>query len=179
MRIFTCLFFLSFGLNLSYNSFAQDTIYWRSDSKLRWEDFQGIPDSNSKYSAVSNPVIKYKLSANEDTFNIKVLCFFVKTKSWSKFKNSDTLLLHEQGHFDIAELFARKLRKAFSEYKFNYQTIGVDVEKIFAHSKMERTKMDLLYDKETNYSKNRKQQLLWNKRIKAEQIKLKKFAEKN
>lgn len=79
---------------------------------------------------------------------------------------------HEQGHFDIAELFARKLRKAFKEYIFNPKTIEADYNKIFSRIKTERSKMDALYDKETNLSRNKSKQLYWNKKIEAE---LKKF----
>jgi len=84
--------------------------------------------------------------------------------------------MHEQGHFDIAELFARKLRKAFAEYKFNAQTVGKDIDKLFILNKQERTERDVLYDKETNHSQNKQQQVLWNKKIKSELDNLKKFA---
>jgi predicted secreted Zn-dependent protease len=84
--------------------------------------------------------------------------------------------MHEQGHFDIAELFARKLRKAFVGYKFNAQTVGKDIDHLFILNRQERTQMDMLYDKETDFSRNRKQQLLWNKKIKAELGTLQKYA---
>lgn len=157
-------------------SFAQDTIYWQPNYKLKWQDFQGIPDSSSKDGAISYPVIRYHLSANEDSFNVKVICFFIRSKSWSKFKKNDTLLMHEQGHFDIAELFARKLRKTFSEYKFNRQTVGKDIDKIFLLNRQQRTETDMLYDKETNHSQNTRQQVLWIKKIKTELDSLKDFA---
>jgi hypothetical protein len=157
-------------------NFAQDTIYWRPDYKLKWEDFQGIPDTNSQFGAVSRPGLKYHLSANEDSLTVGVICFFIRSKSWSKYKKSDTLLMHEQLHFDIAELFARKLRKAFAEHKFNYPTARRDFNDLFLFNKQERLKMDSLYDKETDLSRNRKQQLLWNKKVKAELDKLKKFS---
>jgi len=160
----------------SLNSFSQDTIYWSPCYILKWEDFQGKVDSSSQFGAVSRPGIKYYLSANEDSFNVKVISFFIKSMSWSRLKSSDTLLMHEQVHFDIAELFARKLRKSFSEYKFNYLTVGKYIDKLFLLNKQERTKIDTLYDEETNFSRNRKQQLLWNKKIKAELDKLKKYA---
>lgn len=159
-----------------YKASAQDTIYWQPNYKLKWDDFQGIPDSSSKVGAISRPGVKYHLSANEDSFTVKVICFFIKSKSWSKFKESDTLLMHEQGHFDIAELFARKLRKAFAEYKFNTQTVGKDIDKLFILNRQERTEMDILYDKETDFSRNRKQQLIWNKKIKVQLDNLKKYA---
>lgn len=175
MKIFTLCFLLSLGLVISGKSFAQDTIHWSPCYKLKWEDFQGKADSSSKFGATSYPGIKYSLSANEDSFNTKVFCFFIKSRSWVRII-STTGLIHEQGHFDIAELLARKLRKAFADYKFNYQTVGKDIDKLFLLNKRERAKMDTLYDKETDFSRNRKQQLLWNKKIKTELDKLKKYA---
>jgi len=155
---------------------AQDTIYWQPNYKLTWEDFQGPPDTISKYRAVSNSGIKYHLSTKEGSFSTKVSCYFIKTKSWARIKNSDILLAHEQGHFDIAELFARKLRKAFAEYKFNHQTASSDFNFLFNTNQSEKDKVDTLYDKETNLSQNRDQQLLWNKKIKIELNKLQKYA---
>ena len=170
-KIITIIF-----LFISPHVFSQDSIYWSPFYKLKWEDFQGIPDSQSKYGAISNPVIKYTLSANEDSFRVKVYCFFIKSKSWSKFKRSDTLLMHEQGHFNIAELFARRLRKTLAVYKFNYRSVGKDIDKLFLLNKYERLQMDNLYDKETKFSQNGKGQLLWNQKIRIELAKLKKYA---
>ena len=176
MKIFKALITVLSFVIISNISFGQDTIYWSPSYKLKWEDFRGKPVIPSKYGAVSNPIIKYSLSANEDSYNVKVLCFFIKSRSWSQFKNSDTLLMHEQGHFDIAELFARKLKKSFAEYKFNYKTVGKDIDSLFLLNKQERIKLDNLYDKETNLSRNGKMQLIWNNKIKAELDKHKKYA---
>ena len=173
--LFAPLFFFVFSTCACAQS-GTDTIYWSPCYKLKWEDFKGTPETPSKNAAVSRPGIKYYLTANEDSFNIKVICFFIKSRSWSKLKNSDTLLMHEQVHFDIAELFARKLRKAFTEYKFHYATAGKDIDKLFLLNKQKRAEMDTLYDKETDFSRNRKQQLLWNKKINPELDKLKKYA---
>ena len=134
MKIILSIIFTLY-FTTAYTQTISDTIYWSSCYKLKWKDFQSNIDTTSAYGAVSNPIINYKLRATEDTFTIEVTCFFIKSKSWSKFKNSDTLLIHEQGHFDIAELFARKLRKAFYEYKFNYKTVSTDIEKIFKLNK--------------------------------------------
>jgi hypothetical protein len=176
MKTFILAFILLLTTGILKTASGQDTIYWSASYKLKWNDFQGIPDTPSKYGAISNCGIKYKLSANEDSFKATVFCYFIKSKSWSIFKNSDTLLMHEQGHFDISELFARKLRKAFAEYKFNYTTVKIDIDQLFKLNNQERVKMDSLYDKETNLSRNGKQQLLWNQKIKAELGKVEKYA---
>lgn len=156
-------------------SYSQDTIYWSPSYKLKWDDFQGKVDSNSQFGAISYPGIKYFLSANEDSFNTKVVCFFLKSKSWVRVI-SVTGLIHEQGHFDIAELFARKLRKSFTEYKFNYKIVKKDIDSLFLLNKQERAKIDKLYDKETDFSRNKKQQAFWNNKIKNELDKLKKYS---
>jgi hypothetical protein len=172
--IFTTLSIVIYS-TLAFSQSDNDTIYWSASYKLKWEDFKGNPDSTSQFGAISYPGIKYSLSANEDSFNTKVICFFIKSKSWVRVYSSHGLT-HEQGHFDIAELFARKLRKAFAEYKFNYSTIGKDIDKLFLINKQERNKMDILYDKETDFSRNKQQQLQWNNKLKIQLEKFEKYA---
>lgn len=171
MKGFKLCFLLFFTFIISHSAFSQDTIHWRSDYRLKWDDFQGIPDSSSLFKAVTVANISSVLSYNNSTFNVKISCTFEKSKSWT-LSSGQILLLHEQGHFDIAELFARKLRKVFKKYTFNAKTIEKDYNNIFTKIKMERAKMDSLYDKETNLSRNKSKQLYWNNKIKAELKKL-------
>jgi hypothetical protein len=99
-----------------------------------------------------------------NSFTYKVICYFNRPISWTK--DSDSLgLTHEQGHFNIAELFARKLRKKFLEYKFNASSIKTDLKLMFDNNNKERAKMDALYDKETNFSRDKIKQIYWNKKI--------------
>lgn len=169
-------FLFSFTFITCSPLFAQDTIHWRSDYKLKWEDFRGKPDTNSQYAAISSPAISFTLTYNETSFSYKVFCYFNKSKSWSLSKNQN-LLSHEQGHFDIAELFARKLRKAFKNYKLNPATIQSDFNKVYNKIREERDKLDNLYDKETNLSRNKVKQLYWTKKIIFELKKLEEYKE--
>ena len=173
IRIF--LFILVIGCN---KGFAQDTIYWHPNYKLTWNDFQGIPDTASKNDASSFPGIRYHLHFDEDSFSTQVTSYFIKSRSWVKIKNNDTLLLHEQGHFDINELFARKLRKAFAAYQFNAQTVKKDIKELFVLNQQEKEKMNIQYDKETNYSQDQLQQLSWQKKIQTELNVLEKYTSK-
>ncbi|HYD90206.1 MAG TPA: DUF922 domain-containing protein [Flavobacterium sp.] len=163
-----------FALTIFNNSFSQDTINWRPDYKLTWKNFQGTPDSSSEFAAVTYAAITYSLDNTGYSFSTRVNCFFDKKNSWVKFK-SDTLLLHEQGHFNIAEIFARKLRKAFSNYKYNSSTIKQDLRILFQQINIERSQMDSLYDQQTNFSGNTKMQEHWNKKIAQELLKLEQF----
>lgn len=170
MKIFlTILLLLIFSICAFSQS--QDTIYWSTCYKLKWDDFLSTPDNNSKFKAVSSVGINYRLTHDEKSFAYSITCTFNRKKSWSKSTDS-TLLGHENTHFNITELFARKLNQAFKNYKMNVPaTIQNDFKKIAMLIRSQRDSMDNLYDKETNFSINKKKQLFWDKKI-AKELKL-------
>ena len=172
------IFLVVLSLPLFFSNFcsAQDTVYWRPDIRLKWDDFKGPPDTLSIYGALSYSGVSYQATFFADSVQTNVLCYFIKSKSWSKYKYNDTLLRHEQGHFDITEIFARKLRKDFFEYKFNSSTARQDLQNIFLKNIQQRFGETQLYDKETNWSRNKAAQEQWNKKIKAELEALKKYS---
>jgi predicted secreted Zn-dependent protease len=88
-------------------------------------------------------------------------------KSWTK-TSSDTILTHEKRHFDITEIYARKLRKAFKEKRFSQSTLNKESKALFNSINKELNKQQVLYDKETNHSINRQQQLNWESKIEKE-----------
>lgn len=155
---------------------AGDTLFWRNSSRLTWNDFKGKP-GKSPTGTGSYIMLDYDLTNDANTFKTKVNAYFLKDISWSQFKNNDTLLQHEQLRFDMAELFARKLRKAFSEYQYNSATVMQDVKKIFNEIKEARLAMNELYNKETKYATDWNAQQAWNQKISAELDKLSNFAE--
>ena len=92
---------------------------WPHHQKLTWDDFQGSPPKSVSYpSAVSDTGFKYQLVCRNGLLDIDVAAFFSPSGSWVK-PDSKTpeLLRHEQGHFNMAELYALKLRKAILDAK--------------------------------------------------------------
>ena len=142
-----------------------DTIYWTSAHPLKWDDFRAAPVATSPYAAITTAGIFYTLSYSKSSFRTKVYCYFLKSKSWCKTKDRIGLLKHEQGHFDITELFARKLRDALSAYRYNYATVSGDLKAIFARINREKAAINEQYDRETDLSANPTQQARWNKKI--------------
>ncbi len=162
---------------LSHNCcVAQDSIPWKSGYKLKWLDFRGVPERGSDRVAITVSNIGYSLTYNSTSFTVRVKCVFEKRKSWTTTLDS-SVLVHEQGHFDISEIFARKLRKAFREYKFNAKTVQPDLKEIFTRINSERRLYNELYDIETNSSQNHTMQVRWNKKIADELNALKTYAE--
>jgi len=155
---------------------AQDTIYWSPNYKLKWTDFKGIIDSSSEHGAISYIGINYKLSAKGQNFSYTILTYFASLKSWVRIFTEKSLI-HEQGHFDIAEIFARKFRQAIKQYKLNHSTIKQDIKNTYNRIIEQMDKTDALYDKETDFHRNATQQQKWNKLIAAELERLKDYAQ--
>jgi hypothetical protein len=162
-------------LMFQHIAFCQDTINWRPSYKLTSQDFRARPDETSESGALSDCSIAYSFVYKDDVLSFKYASFFTRSKSWLKFKDDTTLLNHEQGHFDINELFTRKLKKAFKAYSFNRATVTKDLEAIFEKIWEEEKAYNELYDKETAHSRNRAKQMEWYKTIAAELEKLSAF----
>ena len=144
-----------------------DFIKWQEDRKLTWEDFEAEPVKMGSTAAMTTTHLGFGYSVMNGQVNYKIDCRFEKKKSWGLVKN-DWILNHEQGHFDIAEFFARKLNQETSEYKFNRNTFKTDLDAIYKSVVDEKEKYQQLYDDETNYSRNKKKQEEWLKKIEDE-----------
>ena len=148
-----------------YGQVGGDTIYWSPDRALHWADFQATPMPLSPYAAITTAGIFYSLTYSPKSYRTRVYCYFLKSRSWSRSKDRAQLLKHEQGHFDITELYARKLQLAFAAYHYHFATVSADLKNIFAGINAEKARMNEQYDRETDLSANAAQQTRWNKKI--------------
>ncbi len=118
--------FLVLSLLLMFSSvFSQNsTIKWGKEKKLTWEDFKAKPNED----AIGTAKTSYKINIIPENVKvdeqdriegykkISVVATFYKNLSWTREAlEGSNLLKHEQLHFDIAELFARKIRMKFKE----------------------------------------------------------------
>lgn len=160
------LYFLAILVALS--SFAQskdeELIRWSKDQKLTWADYKGKPKQDSDAAASTATYLGIEYNFGNKGFDYKITCSFSKTKSWGRYK-TDYILTHEQGHFDIAELFARKLHKEMINYRFNQKTFKEDLKNIYLSITAAKEQMQNDYDKETNHSIIKDKQEEWLKKI--------------
>jgi regulator of sigma D len=174
MKIFFFLTIISFPEIFSTVQ-NNSLIDWSADRKLSWDDFKQRPDPSSPNAALTSSIIKYDFGYNNvDGLKFHIHCQFDKEKSWGRSK-TDYILSHEQGHFDIAEIFARKLNKAFKEYT-PASNIKKDINKIYSDLMHQLQAMQAQYDKETNFSINKPQQEEWLKKIKDQLKELEAYA---
>jgi hypothetical protein len=165
-RISLLIILLSF---FKLSSFCQgegeELIDWKGAKKLTWTDYKGQPQAGTDAAAATTTYLGIEYLIDEKGFTFKIQCRFSKTKSWGKSK-TDYILEHEQGHFDIAEIFARKLNKNMSEYKFNKDSFRKDLKSIYDSVAIEKENFQNQYDLETDHSRKKDQQAAWNLKIK-------------
>jgi len=150
-------------------------IPWSTARKLTWSDFKGDPDPHSPNAALTSSNINIEFGFNNTGFQYSIRCVFDKTRSWVRIPTDD-VLAHEQGHFDIAETYARRLNKALAAYHFNAQTVSKDVNDVYANLMKEHRQTQIQYDQETDYSRNKPRQAEWLKKIAADLKSLAAFA---
>ena len=153
-------------------------IVWNSNYKLTWNDFKGIADSLSNYKALTYSTIEINsIIIKEDLLEYEIKCSFEKHLSWSKNKQSLSLLRHEQLHFDISELITRNLRKKFSAHiSTDIQTTREIKKRLFNEAIEERRLLNNRYDNETDHSIIIAKQKEWETKIATELKKLDKYA---
>ena len=110
--------FILLAISVSSFIYQNDSkILWEKDIELRIEDFRkDIPDYSDKL-AESLLSIEYNYQVTEveaPIFTIKT--YFIKDRSWIKLKDKNTLR-HEQLHFDMAELYTRKMRRDIEQMR--------------------------------------------------------------
>ena len=144
-----------------------DYIKWQEDRRLTWEDFKAAPLKLGNTAAMTTTHLGFSYNVTNGKVTYKIDCRFEKNKSWGLVKN-DWILRHEQGHFDIAEIFARKLNRSINEYPFNRSSFQKDLDVIYKSVVDEKEKFQQLYDDETDYSRNKTNQEEWFKKIESE-----------
>lgn len=147
----------------------KELFYWEAGRKLKWEDFRGRPFKTAWAAATTASGISYEFSSEEKgdrkKIHFRVAAYFDPIQSWYQpTLCNDLILSHEQLHFDISELYARKMREALAKTVF---TAGIKAEVRAIHKTIlrELNAFQARYDKETNYSRNTEQQLIWNRKI--------------
>ncbi len=170
--IITTIFFLSSNIGLSQN--IDSLIIWSSDRKLAWEDFKGVKkDSSFTTAETLSGISLIPYSSDNKNYKYKVYAYFDIYNSFTNNNDNEDLLRHEQLHFDISELFARKIRKEFDlESK---KTTNPRYMKIYKRLMSEYKHYQFLYDLETTHGVILDEQEKWQKKVALELDSLKQY----
>lgn len=153
-----------------------DLIHWKERQKLTWADYQGKPDPDAGAAASTATFLGVEYNFKDGNLGYVITCSFSRSKSWGLHKN-EYILTHEQGHFDIAEIFARQLYKKLKAYTFDKKNYQADLRKIYEDVTKAKEDMQNTYDLETNHSINKEKQAEWMQKISRELKSLEEFAD--
>lgn len=144
-------------------------IYWGENVKLNWSNFKSKVNNQRGANVVAYTncgwIYSYVKSSNPKApVKIEIQTVFNEDKSWKDVKRiNNYVLLHEQKHFDAAEVYARKLRKEISEniktssdfdkyFKSLYNRILTEY-KDFQKNYDAETKNGMLEEKQAEYNR--------------------------
>jgi hypothetical protein len=163
--LFALAFVMSFSLFSQGSCIKQDSISWNRNYQLKWSDFLGRPDTLSSWMAGCAASIYVKGCRDNGLPNFLVSNSFIKNEAWTKDTTSVIMLQHEQLHFDIAEVHARKIRRAVDLLRRkkvkDIEAYSAEIRKLLQM----RNETDSLYDEQTSHGTYGNQQSEWKQKI--------------
>ncbi len=169
---FFSIFFTPFLLGNSssawFSAKEKNKIVWNAEKKLEWKNFKGVMPANFLYSVNSGISLKVDYKIKKNRFKYTVNAIFSENDSY--FRNGTVtttyILNNEQRHFDIAEIYARILRKKYSELASGeISDTEYLITELYKKFFEELKKAQVQYDSETNRSMDFEKQEYWNGRI--------------
>ncbi|MGB1309368.1 MAG: DUF922 domain-containing protein [Oceanihabitans sp.] len=149
----------------------EPTITWNENYQLSWNDFKGpiATKTDAVATTASGITFSYAIKRSNKKavgFKTKIFAHFYPEKSWYKPQDANAhILAHEQFHFNLTELYARKFRMRVAALKIS-PSINTELENIHKEINEALSAMQNQYDTETNFSRNFEQQKLWQEKIK-------------
>lgn len=162
---------------------ADDVIVWSATRKLEWTDFKSKPPPNTLAGALSAISHDYAVGCRDQALQMRVQTIFQPNRSWVSYRivssglASRVGIKHEQIHFDLAEVYARRIRKMLRELRdpcprSDEELAGMVEQVIKEHWTAQRR-----YDTETENGQLEGKQNDWEKRIAKELTALAGFEE--
>ena len=143
---------------------------WKEHNKLSWDDFQGpVNATNAESAAATHCSMGFKTNFQNAEQKPEVIVYnkFYINKSWVRSDAKiSTILVHEQGHFDLCELYTRELKKRLDNFNFTMATNAKQqLYDIYVEVNREYETRQAAYEHETLHGTNLRVQKQWAKTI--------------
>jgi hypothetical protein len=136
---------------------------------LQWPDFKAAPNNSSPYFAYTAWKTNVKFGGVQFEGEKAIINGFEMTvefdakNSWvKKGKETEELLRHEQGHFDIGLLYMQEVLQSIATASFTKSGYKDEFEKLIKDIHHKYVVMGDKYDKDTNHSIQKDEQAKWN-----------------
>lgn len=182
-------FLFLFSILLSVSTLAQtndspesNTKVWNEADPLVWGDYWAEPEETLIMAQTRFKIDIFPgnvaVDANDYIQNLDALtvkAVFYKDKSWSLDKQSAQLLYHEQLRFNIAEIYARKIRRRFDQLKQSGEKRFAMFQREYAILWKECLEYQREFEKATEFGNNNLLDQEWNETIQTELLVLKAY----
>lgn len=149
---------------------ADRAFHWTPERKLRWEDFQGRRRSGCSERVVAETScgisVETSLAPASSVAKIYVFNTFDKRQSWvHPGGECPAVLRHEQGHWDLCEIYTRKMQRRFDALSIRGGKLTEMVARVFDQVEGEYLRRQEAYEAETRHGIDKDAQAIWEQRI--------------
>ena len=162
---------------------AQGGMPW-SDSPLSWGEFRGpAPATPGDRGAETAYTLFHAVRCTGVRFEFRVVSALVPAKSWVSSavlrdsRLSARTLRHEQTHFDLSEVHARRLRRHFAQLSRPCARTEAELGSLAARFLQDEAAAQQRYDRETSHGRLGDRQLGWDADVAKQLLMLAKFAD--
>jgi len=141
---------------------------WSEHGRLTWEDFRGpVKPLDDETAAATHCGIGFRTNSNaEGKPEIEVYNAFYVNKSWVRpDAHMQSILDHEQGHFDLCEIYTRKLRNEMSRFDFSVADVRGSLMSIYERVSDEYEARQQAYESQTAHGTISSEQKRWQNTI--------------
>jgi len=163
------------------NALFGQKIIWQEDRKLVWDNFKSPVNRKNRPDVAAYTHCGWEYSVVKSTnpkspVKIEIAAIFNEDRSWKDVKKiNDYILLHEQKHFDIAEMFVRKFRKEIQEKIKTSGDYNKNFKAVYSKISNDYKNFQMSYDRITEHGMNKEKQAEYNAIIAEELDNLKSY----
>jgi len=163
------------------NALFGQKIIWQEDRKLDWDNFKSSVNRKNRPDVAAYTHCGWEYSVVKSTnpkspVKIEIAAIFNEDRSWKDVKKiNDYILLHEQKHFDIAEMFVRKFRKEIQEKIKTSGDYNKNFKAVYSKISNDYKNFQMSYDRVTEHGMNKEKQAEYNAIIAEELDNLKSY----
>lgn len=149
---------------------AAESVPW-SDRPLTWDDFRGTPPSGGDENARTVYILSFESRCRGEAFTYKVTALFFPERSWvtpqvlADRAGKVQVLAHEQTHFNLTEVYARRMRRYFSGLYDACRQTDAAINAAVERFAKEESEAQQRYETETNHGLVPHRQAAWNRDV--------------
>lgn len=144
----------------------QESVEWQEGRPLSWDDYRlRVFTANKGQLAVTSVKHSVRGYLNDEIPDFEVKVLFVRSDSWTTDKEDTELLAHEQLHFDIGELFRRKIVKRINGLRRQGEKQKAIYRYVIRKELNEFRDFSKSYDKATRHGSLKEEQQKWQKEV--------------